>query len=1156
MATINETRIGEQYRKGQWLVEVVDVKPTLVITNVLQPTRLKGTRKEYVSTEWNDFVLFSSGTTETDGGGDNGSKSKTDHQTKVYSILINDDGRLVVKDKDGLVVLNMDDIHGPKGDDGFVDPVVKDGKLFFRNKKGDIINSGDVVKGEDGISYEPVWDEKAGLLRFKNSKTGELRPGGFDIKGKNGEDGKIFEPRITPDGEHLYFVDGDGKEIPGQYLIKGKDGENGREFIPHTTEDGFLFFTDSEGNEVPGTRVKVRGADGKRGIALVPQIDSDGNLHWIKQDSEELASIPPVNIKGDSVEGPEGATFTPYVKDGVLYWTNNKGLPNPDPIKISGPRGDEGKQGEQGLSAYEIWLKQGNLGTEQDFLDSLKGEQGVPAPPANFSYRDVEDFKCKVQQIDTNLIVDSNTVTDSPEKIIEARIKEIKDLRELGRQKRDESWFRKWSNWNIILLCISAFVLIGTKVASCINLTGANSLQTLNGNVGIDWTGLSVFFSIVVVVLLVAYIFCNRKRIVSILKREKREEVRDDEKSIREKRENSLKESQKTPKAHKIGLLKEFFWWCAGADKDLLAMCPGDHSKYVGIGTTIFFTALMAWFSSFIAMQLVFPEATLGNGFNWVAALFATFWMALIFSLDRFITNTMYSDGKVTISKQEFIGGLPRIVIAIILGIIISAPLELRIFKTSIEQQVVLDRNRETAEFVEQTKNEIKNEFSIKENNLRESIKEDSILLAEKYTRKEEYTNEYPLPKDTNFKEKIRIKVNEEGGYIEKLVPNEKKYNKAMETYESKHRLYVQLKNDIQEIDKHKTRSSRELDSILKNNTQIIDSIVKAKRTEYFDKQDTGLLRQLITLHSLGSKGYKPWFYKDHPTSEDSIRLAEIRTKLAVGDSLNGEEKKIYYYQYGAEHHTFAAFMDAILHSWWWFLFNSAIGLIMLLFILIDISPVLYKMMLADGRYDNYLHQEKFLAQDKIRLNLANMLKGLNDSELKRVAPFVMGDIYSKMAGDSYVYKTEKEFIDEMKGQKDVPWYRRCWPINWIMAIFWREVNKPTAPIIIFEKKEPSPDISRVNRDVFLEVLDMKKRIILASYRRWYKTQHDCIICDPIEDENKGKEPFEEDNHSKGGTADDDNIDDDNNGNEYSDDYSDNGGTEGEEANADSQNEE
>lgn len=33
--------------------------------------------------------------------------------------------------------------------------------------------------------------------------------------------------------------------------------------------------------------------------------------------------------------------------------------------------------GEDGKSAYQIWLESGNEGTEQDFINSLKGEQGI-----------------------------------------------------------------------------------------------------------------------------------------------------------------------------------------------------------------------------------------------------------------------------------------------------------------------------------------------------------------------------------------------------------------------------------------------------------------------------------------------------------------------------------------------------------------------------------------------------------------------------------------------------------------------------------------------------------------------------------------------------------------------------------------------------------
>lgn len=37
----------------------------------------------------------------------------------------------------------------------------------------------------------------------------------------------------------------------------------------------------------------------------------------------------------------------------------------------------EGPPGAEGKSAYQIWLELGNVGTEQDFIDSLKGDSAV-----------------------------------------------------------------------------------------------------------------------------------------------------------------------------------------------------------------------------------------------------------------------------------------------------------------------------------------------------------------------------------------------------------------------------------------------------------------------------------------------------------------------------------------------------------------------------------------------------------------------------------------------------------------------------------------------------------------------------------------------------------------------------------------------------------
>ena len=114
-------------------------------------------------------------------------------------------------------------------------------------------------------------------------------------------------------------------------------------------------------------------------------------------------------------------------------------------------------------------------------------------------------------------------------------------------------------------------------------------------------------------------------------------------------------------------LINEFMWFCSGANKDILRRCPNESSKYFGIGGTILFTALMATMSGGYAFYTAFDNAS-------IAICFGLFWGAMIFNLDRFIVNTMYSDGLPTISLKEILGGAPRLVIAIFLGIVISYP--------------------------------------------------------------------------------------------------------------------------------------------------------------------------------------------------------------------------------------------------------------------------------------------------------------------------------------------------------------------------------------------------------------------------------------------------------------------------------------------------
>lgn len=152
-------------------------------------------------------------------------------------------------------------------------------------------------------------------------------------------------------------------------------------------------------------------------------------------------------------------------------------------------------------------------------------------------------------------------------------------------------------------------------------------------------------------------------------------------------KENTLYENQEIVEWG--GNINEFLWLCAGANRKVLRQCPTEYAKYAGIGGTIFFTALMAMLSGGYAMYFVFESVP-------IAIAFGIFWGMLIFNLDRFIVNTMYSDGKVTISWREFFSGLPRIIMAIFLGIVISTPLEMKIFDDRIDSQLIQDNIERT----------------------------------------------------------------------------------------------------------------------------------------------------------------------------------------------------------------------------------------------------------------------------------------------------------------------------------------------------------------------------------------------------------------------------------------------------------------------------
>lgn len=131
-------------------------------------------------------------------------------------------------------------------------------------------------------------------------------------------------------------------------------------------------------------------------------------------------------------------------------------------------------------------------------------------------------------------------------------------------------------------------------------------------------------------------------------------------------------------------MLRRFFIICSGADKKLIYSCSdGEQNKYAGIGATVFFTAVMAFIAASYALYTVFDNI-------YTSVFFGLIWGLLIFNLDRFIVSTIRKRERFA---QELLQATPRIILALIIAVVISKPLEIKIFQKEIDTVLLKEKN-------------------------------------------------------------------------------------------------------------------------------------------------------------------------------------------------------------------------------------------------------------------------------------------------------------------------------------------------------------------------------------------------------------------------------------------------------------------------------
>ena len=203
-------------------------------------------------------------------------------------------------------------------------------------------------------------------------------------------DPSIIQESLTPgegidiSSDGVISVDSDALP-PGPQGPKGDKGDQGE--VGPTGPTGPIGPTGPEGPKGDKGDKGDTGPEGQipftvpfeAGDGIIMELDSDGDnvKVIISVDSDSLPEGPqgeqgpqgPQGIQGPQGEiGPTG----PQGPQGI------QGIPGP-----TGPKGDKGEDGvigHDGASAYEIWLEEGHVGTEEDFLASLVGPTGPVGP--------------------------------------------------------------------------------------------------------------------------------------------------------------------------------------------------------------------------------------------------------------------------------------------------------------------------------------------------------------------------------------------------------------------------------------------------------------------------------------------------------------------------------------------------------------------------------------------------------------------------------------------------------------------------------------------------------------------------------------------------------------------------------------------------------
>lgn len=196
------------------------------------------------------------------------------------------------------------------------------------------------------------------------------------------EDDPSGHPMVTADQLFEWYENGQIFEL---YEVDGRKGKEGWSAVYRmvTWQDQSAWW--SQYAPVPGKAVRIEFF--RMGMYSTPY--RGGLIAYIRYKDEDYMRLYEIK-PGDSIWIAEYQERLPYYAsdwhtgDYLRVKADGSGLEWATPPGITGVTGGvtgpTGATGSDGKSAYQVWLDNGNTGTEADFLDDLVGPQGPQGP--------------------------------------------------------------------------------------------------------------------------------------------------------------------------------------------------------------------------------------------------------------------------------------------------------------------------------------------------------------------------------------------------------------------------------------------------------------------------------------------------------------------------------------------------------------------------------------------------------------------------------------------------------------------------------------------------------------------------------------------------------------------------------------------------------